>query len=233
MTDPIRVFVGYDPREAVAYHVCCESILANTKAKDISFHPLRGEMRDGYNTFTYERFLVPYYCRFAGSAIYIDGDMVVDADIEELWALRSSGHMGVKVVKHDYKTKHHTKYLGAHNADYPRKNWSSVILWDCGYYPNRILTPKFVQTAQGSFLHRFSWLDDGRIGELPSAWNHLVGEYEPRDAKLYHYTVGSPCFDGYENQEAADKWYRHLAGALNVAGQRPHFLWDHLAYVGR
>jgi hypothetical protein len=112
------------------------------------------------------------------------------------------------VVKHDYRTRHPVKYRGASNVDYPCKNWSSVILWNCGYAPHRCLTPDFVSKEAGSYLHRFEWLRDEKIGELPRAWNHLVSEYEPdRDAKIAHFTIATPCFHGYQAQEHAAEWF--------------------------
>ena len=213
MADIVRCFIGYDEREASAYHVCCQSILEHTKAQ-VSFHPVRGTQRDGSNSFTYARFLVPYWCRFQGHAIFLDGDMTVRGDIEELWRDRMAGYVGVQVVKHDYKTQHPVKYLGAKNEDYPRKNWSSVVLWNCAFAPNSALTPEFVSTQPGSFLHRFQWLRDEHIGDLPAAWNHLCMEYEPNSkAKLYHYTIGLPGFIGYSEQEGAEEWRRELAAA--------------------
>lgn len=234
MADLIRVFVGYDPREAVAYHVCCESII-NRSSQPVQIIPLSLSMmralyqeghKDGSNDFIYSRFLVPYLCGFQGDAIFLDGDMVCLGDIAELWALRDHTK-GVQVVQHDYKTKHPVKYFGAPNADYPRKNWSSVILWNCSFFPNRCLTPEFVANASGATLHRFQWLEDERIGELPLEWNWLVGEYDQNpDAKLLHYTLGTPCIEGFHNGDHADHWYRELEGALNVAGQEPRFLID-------
>jgi hypothetical protein len=89
-----------------------------------------------------------------------------------------SPYKDVMVVKHDYKTRMTEKYLGSKNEDYPSKNWSSVILWNCNSFPNRKLTPEFVQKSTGAELHRFSWIDDERIGELPPEWNWLDVEYD-------------------------------------------------------
>jgi len=134
--------------------------------------------------------------------------MVCEADIAELWALRDPTK-AVQVVKHDYKTKANKKYLGNKNEDYPRKNWSSVILWNCAHPKNKILTPDFIQGQPGSFLHRFSWLSDDLIGELPPEWNWLAIEYpENIDAKLIHYTLGTPCFKDYANESMSDKWQK-------------------------
>jgi lipopolysaccharide biosynthesis glycosyltransferase len=163
---------------------------------------------DGSNHFIYTRFLVPYLMGFTGSAIFIDGDMIVRGDIAELWDLRDVTK-DVQVVKHDYRTRMPVKYLGAKNEDYPRKNWSSVILWNCNSFPNRKLTPQFIQKSTGSELHRFSWIDDARIGELPPEWNWLPDEYGPNPAaKLLHYTLGTPCFHEFANAPMGDEWHR-------------------------
>jgi hypothetical protein len=207
--DEIRVFVGADPKEMVAYHVCCQSILDNTKA-EVSFHPVRGEQRDGSNAFTYARFLVPYRCGFNGIAIFLDGDMVVRGDIAELAALVRFDR-GACVVKHDYLTKYPVKYLGYQNRDYPRKNWGSVCVWNASFHPNRVLTPEFVAKHDGAFLHRFGWLKDEQIGDLPEAWNRLVLEQELcEDDRLRHFTIGSPCFAEYADSPGADEWFATL-----------------------
>ena len=165
---PIPVFVGYDPREAIAYHTCVNSII-----------------------------------RHASQPVAI-----IRGDIVELWNLRELDK-DVLVVKHDYQTCMPVKYLGAKNEDYPRKNWSSVILWNCNSFPNRQLTPEFVQTSSGSFLHRFSWLDDNRIGDLPPEWNWLPDEYGPNlNAKLLHYTLGAPCFQEFADTPQGNEWHR-------------------------
>jgi len=144
---------------------------------------------------------------FHGRAIFIDGDMIVRGDIVELYNMMDM-YSDVAVVKHDYKTKMKEKYLGAPNEDYPRKNWSSVIIWNCNSFPNRQLTPEFVQKQPGSFLHRFTWLDDARIQALPPEWNWLPDEYGPNpDAKLLHYTLGTPCFHEFANTPQAQDWH--------------------------
>ena len=211
----IRIFIGYDPREPVAYHTCVQSIIDNASDPTrLSFTPITGPMRDGSNAFIYARFLVPYLCGFQGRAIFLDGDMIVRSDIGKLWE-HDLSYVGVRVVKHDYKTKHPVKYLGNPNADYPRKNWSSVILWNCNFFPNRVLTPEFVAKQPGSFLHRFSWLPDHQIGELSSSWNRLVLEQDVRpDDDLLHYTIGTPCFAEYADCDHAEEWHETYARAI-------------------
>jgi len=212
---PIPIFVGYDPREAIAYHTCVNSIIRNS-SHPVAIVPvalnLFGDYNethtDGSNHFIYTRFLVPYLMQYEGWAVFIDGDMIVRGDIVELWNLRQLDK-DVMVVKHNYKTSRTEKYLGAKNEDYPCKNWSSVILWNCNSHPNRRLTPEFVQKATGAELHRFTWLKDERIGELPPEWNWLPDEYGPNPAaKLLHYTLGTPCFHEFADTPQGNEWHR-------------------------
>jgi hypothetical protein len=212
---PIPIFIGYDPREAIAYHTCVNSIIRHA-SQPVAIVPIALNLfqdykethTDGSNHFIYTRFLVPHLMGFQGWAIFIDGDMIVRGDIVELWNLRELDK-DVMVVKHEYQTCMPVKYLGAKNEDYPRKNWSSVIVWNCNSFPNRQLTPEFVQKSSGSFLHRFSWLDDDRIGELPPEWNWLPDEYGVNtSAKLLHYTLGAPCFQEFADTPQGNEWHR-------------------------
>ena len=212
---PIPVYIGYDPREAVAFHTCANSIIRHA-SQPVAIVPVALNLfsdyeethTDGSNHFIYTRFLVPHLQEYTGWAIFIDGDMIVRDDIVKLWELQNL-YMDVMVVKHDYKTRMPVKYLGAKNENYPRKNWSSVILWNCNSFPNRQLTPKFIQKSTGSELHRFSWIEDSRIGELPPEWNWLPDEYGPNPAaKLLHYTLGTPCFHEFADTPMADEWHR-------------------------
>lgn len=212
---PIPIFIGYDPREAIAFHVCVNSIIRQA-SEPVSIMPLALNLfndykethTDGSNHFIYSRFLVPHLMNYQGHAIFMDGDMIVRGDIAELWAQRDATK-DVQVVKHDYKTRMPVKYLGAKNENYPRKNWSSVILWNCGSHTNAQLTPEFVQTATGAQLHRFTWIDDNRIGELAREWNWLPDEYgENLDAKLLHYTLGTPCFHEFATTPQGAEWHQ-------------------------
>jgi len=211
----ITIFIGYDPREAIAFHTCANSIIRHA-TQPVQIIPLALNLfkdytethTDGSNQFIYSRFLVPHLMKFSGWAIFIDGDMIVRDDITKLWELQNP-YMDALVVKHDYKTKMSEKYLGAKNEDYPRKNWSSVILWNCNSFPNRKLTPEFIQKATGSELHRFTWIDNERLGELPIEWNWLPDEFGPNtNAKLLHYTLGAPCFHEFADAPQGDEWHR-------------------------
>ena len=214
MTEAIKIVIGFDQRESIAYHTFSQSIIEKTSWPVILI-PLVMNALNGYkethkdlsNDFIYSRFLTPHLNNFHGWAIFADGDMICQADIKELWDLRDESK-ALLVVKHDYQTKAHKKYLGNINENYPRKNWSSVILWNCAHPKHKILTPEFIASQTGKYLHRFSWLDDSDIGELPKEWNWLAIEYpENKNAKLIHYTLGTPCFKEYKNTEMADIWY--------------------------
>lgn len=211
----ITVFIGYDSREAVAYHVCANSIIRHS-SKPVALVPLAlnnlldySETHDdGSNQFIYSRFLVPSLMNYEGWAIFIDGDMILREDIAKLWELRDETK-AVQCVHHDYKTKMTTKYLGSVNENYPRKNWSSVVMWNCAHPANRKITPELIQASAGSFLHRFMWLTDDLIGELPIEWNWLPDEFgSNQDAKLLHYTLGTPSFHDFALTPMADEWHR-------------------------
>lgn len=224
--DPIVVVTGYDPREAVAYHVFTQSVIEHAGAP-IHFIPLsqralsfyRETHQDGSNAFIYSRFLTPSLMNYQGWAIYADGDMICQRDIQELWNLRDPSK-AVQVVQHDYKTKTLQKYLGNRNEDYPRKNWSSVILWNCGHPANALLTPTLVECETGAYLHRFCWLNDDLIGSLPLEWNWLATEYEDNpNAALVHFTLGTPCFSEYRNAPMADLWKHYYQRAQEGMGR--------------
>jgi hypothetical protein len=223
---PIQLFAGFDEREEVGYHAFCSSVIERATVP-VSITPLSlktvqriyGEgHRDGTNGFIYLRFLIPYLMGYSGWAIFCDGsDMVMDADIAELAKLYDP-FKAVQVVKHDYRTKHPRKYVGtameSANADYPKKNWSSVMLINCAHYAWRDMTPEKVAAMPGSFLHRFEFIPERYIGELPVEWNHLADEYGVDDnAKLLHWTCGIPGFGHYMNAPHADKWFRANAKA--------------------
>jgi lipopolysaccharide biosynthesis glycosyltransferase len=211
----IPIFIGYDPREAIAFHVCSNSIIRHS-SHPVSINPLalnilkdyEEKHTDGSNHFIYSRFLVPHLMEYNGWAIFMDGDMLLRDDIEKLWGLRDESK-AVMVVKHDYKTRMTEKYLGAKNENYPRKNWSSVILWNCGHAANKVVTPEFIETATGAQLHRFTWLADELVGELPTVWNWLPDEFGVnQDAKLLHYTLGTPSFHEFATTPMGDEWHR-------------------------
>jgi hypothetical protein len=211
----IRVFIGFDSREAVAYGVLAHSINARA-SQPVAIAPVmltqlkpvfRREKNPLQSTeFSFSRFLVPWMCGYEGWALFMDCDMLMLEDVAKLWDLREERH-AVQVVKHDHVPKEDTKFLGAVQTRYQKKNWSSVMLMNCAKCT--ALTPDYVNQASGLDLHQFKWLGgDEAIGAIPSAWNHLVG-YDPprRDASLVHFTIGGPWFDAYRGSEYAPEWF--------------------------
>ena len=228
--ETIPIYVGYDPREACVFHVFNQSVIEHA-TQPVSIHPLATKQlqfngqQDGTNAFIFSRYLVPALQDFKGWAIFADGDMHLNADIAELWAMRDESK-AVMVVPHDYRTKAPRKYIGtpieSDNIDYPKKNWSSVVLFNCGHPANRILKREFVAEAGGAVLHRFAWLDDEDIGLLPLSWNWLEGEYHYNpDAELAHHTLGAPGFTHYADTPASKDWNRYLMNALHMVGESP------------
>ena len=208
----LRIFIGFDSVESVAYHTLVQSILEYT-TEPVSITPIKLSMLPMYtrsrntkqsNEFSFSRFLVPYLCDYEGWALFMDCDQMLTEDVSELWKLRDDSKC-VQVVKHDYTPKTQVKYLGAIQYPYPRKNWSSVMLFNC--QKCKRLTPDFINTAHPMELHRFHWTED--VGELPKEWNHLVGEYpENPDAKIVHWTIGGPWFHEYQDSEYSTEWFK-------------------------
>jgi hypothetical protein len=220
----IRVFIGYDGREAAAFNVLSHSIHARS-SRPVSITPvmlseLEGVFKRERNPlqsteFSFSRFLVPYLCDYQGWAIFMDCDMLARDDIARLWELRDERY-AAQVVQHVHVPKEETKFLGAVQTKYEKKNWTSVMLLNCAKCA--ALTPEFVNRASGLELHQFKWLEgDHLIGALPSAWNHLVGYDAPRrDASLVHYTSGGPYFPEYANCEYAREWFDEQKAMLHV-----------------
>ena len=226
----IKVFIGYDERESAAYHTCVDSII-RTCSQPLQITPLHlynledfyhENHEDGSNAFSYTRFLVPYLCGYDGWAIFLDGDMVVREDLAGLMK-HALPDKAVSVVKHDYETKAEKKYLGAKNESYPCKNWSSVMLWNCGHFQNRKLFPSRISSVPGSYLHRFQWLDECQVGALPVTWNWLESEYEENDlAKIIHYTLGTPCWSEYAETPMAGEWHKAYYNMASAQGAEPY-----------
>lgn len=213
----IRIFIGYDPREAAAFNVLSHSIhvrasepvliaplMLSQLKKQLwrERHPLQS------TDFSFSRFLVPLLSGFEGWSLFCDSDMLMIDDIANLWALRDE-RFAVQVVKHDHKPADTVKFLDQPQRPYEKKNWSSVILFNNAKC--KALTADYVNTATGLELHQFKWLgDDALIGELPPRWNHLV-DYNPalppEQVSLLHYTEGGPYFEAYRTCGYADLWF--------------------------
>jgi lipopolysaccharide biosynthesis glycosyltransferase len=213
----IRMFIGYDPREAAAWNVMSHSIHVRA-SRPVSIMPLMlsqlGDLmwreRNPLQStdFSFSRFLVPHLCEYQGWALFADCDMLFLDDVAKLWDLRDDRYAAM-CIKHEHEPVEDTKFLGAPQTRYEKKNWSSVMLYNCAKCTT--LTPEYVNSASGLELHRFQWLDnDDLIGDLPPRWNHLV-DYDPplpaNEISNVHYTTGGPYFKDYRTCGHADLWW--------------------------
>lgn len=220
----LQVYVGFDPRETVAFYTLAHSILRRSSIP-VSIAPLmQSQLRDIYKRprgptesteFSLTRFLVPALSGYRGWSVFMDCDMLCLADIAEL-TKEMDAAKSVVVRQHDYVPKTQRKFLNQVQTKYQRKNWSSLMLFNnerC-----RALTPDYVNSASGLELHRFAWTQDGLIGDLPREWNWLVGEYDHAPGmKLVHYTLGGPWFEEYRDCDYAAEWFAELESLKSAA----------------
>jgi len=210
----IPIFIGYDSKVKIAYHVLTESILRNSSTS-VTISPINlSNLKNIYTRkqdplasteFSFSRFLVPHLMNYNGWAIFMDSDMVMLSDITELWNLRNEDY-AIQVCKHDYTPSSKNKFLGNNQTIYAKKNWSSLMLMNCSKC--KTLTPEYVNTRSGLELHQFKWLDENLIGTIPLEWNWLVGEYPyKKDVHNVHFTEGGPYFKDYKNTEYANEWF--------------------------
>lgn len=200
----LPVFIGYDPRQPIAFTALVQSIISQCSLP-VEIHPLVIDAmpvkRQGLTPFTYSRFLMPYLQTYAGWALFLDIDMIVNGDLAELWSLRDLTKAAM-VVKTSLKFER-----------------ASMMLLNCERCG--ILTPEFVETSDN--LHSLAWLPDHLVGELPPEWNYLVGYDDPakaKDAKLIHYTQGIPAFPETKEGGLADVWAEHAKRALSTVPWR-------------
>lgn len=213
----MKVFIGYDEREAEAFHTCAKSIYDNfdhnrskLEIKPIVLEELvakklywREDDPLASTKFTYSRFWTPYLCDYEDWAMFVDCDFVFTADLNELFK-QARERYRVLVCKHDYTPSQDIKMDGVRQTVYPRKNWSSLILFNnenC-----EILDLEHLNRMPAKWLHRFQWCSDDEIGDLPLDWNFLVGEYEKTERlpRGIHYTNGGPWFDNCKDVDYAD-----------------------------
>jgi hypothetical protein len=212
----LQVYIGYDPRESVAFYTLAHSILSRASIP-VSIAPvMQSQLRGLYTRprgptesteFSMTRFLVPALSGYRGWSVFMDCDMLCRADIAGLAAeTERQDDKALLVCQHDYVPKTERKFLNQVQTKYSRKNWSSLMVFNnerC-----RALTAEYVNSASGLDLHRLRWLEDAAIGSLPLEWNWLVTEYDYNpDAKIVHYTLGGPWFEGYRACEYADEWF--------------------------
>jgi len=214
----MKVFVGYDAREDIAYKVCEYSIKKHQPTAEViplvqdNLRALGLYWREkdalASTDFSLTRFLVPALMNYQGWAVFCDCDFLWTDDIQKLFNLRDDSK-AIMVVKHDYTPSEELKMDGQQQHVYPRKNWSSMMLWNCGHPSNKYLVPDAVNTETPQFLHRLQWIRDHYIGEVGKEWNWLVNWYKETDNEkpiAIHYTEGGPWFENYKNCDYADIW---------------------------
>jgi hypothetical protein len=234
MATKARIYIGFDPREAQAFAVARHSIARRMLRMRAPIHGLvlsklqysglftrpstfrDGQLYDGVSgmpmatQFSFTRFLVPHLCD-DGWALFVDADVMVREDIIGLFR-QADPSKAVMVVKHEpYVPRSAFKMDGQVQTSYPRKNWSSVVLWNCEHAANDRLTLHQINNAPGAWLHQFGWLKDEEIGSLDPKWNWLAGYSSPALAPgLVHFTDGIPAMPGYENEPYAGEWWDEL-----------------------
>ena len=234
------IWIGFDPREAAAYAVARSStkrrltqplairgvVLAALQEDGLYHRPI--EWREGptANRIMWDtisdapmstqhanaRFLVPHLAG-TGWALFMDGDVLVRGNVVRLFDGLDPAK-AVYCVKHRHLPPAGVKMDGQEQTRYVRKNWSSVVVWNCQHPSNRTLTVEAVNSLAGRDLHRFVWLDDEEIGELDPKWNWLVRQSEPltlNSPQIVHFTEGTPDMPGYEDDPYADEWRQELA----------------------
>lgn len=220
----MKIFIGYDTREDIAYQVCKYSILE--KHPELDIVPLNQQQLRNSNLywrdvdplssteFTFTRFLIPAIMNYEGWAMFCDCDFIWNTSLEDLFNLINDQY-AVMVVKHNYVTTTKIKMDDKIQYQYPRKNWSSMMLFNCSHPANKKLDLQMVNNKSGQFLHQFKWLDDSLIGEIPFEWNWLVGHYKSGTPKAIHYTEGGPWFEKYRNCEYSSIWKQYLNRMLD------------------
>lgn len=217
MSQTLKIYVGYDTREDIAWQVCRHSILRNTKGP-VEVYPLKqAELRElGLYTrdtdnatteFSITRFLTPYLAAHEGYSIFVDCDFLVSGDIRGILD-EIDPDKAIHVVQHDYTPSNMIKMDGKQQTVYPRKNWSSFMLFNGAHPDVKALTPEVVNTASPAFLHRLNWTSDDQIGALDLKWNFLEGEYAKPDSLpiCVHYTNGGPWFEDWQDVDFGDEW---------------------------
>lgn len=203
---PVPVFIGYDPRERAALNVLTDSLVQNSSVP-LAVSPLvsaqlqalkllwRTKDPKQSTAFSFSRFLVPHLMNYQGWAVFMDCDMLCRGDIHDLWSQRDDSY-SLMCVQHEHHPTEIRKFLNEVQSAYPRKNWSSLMMFNCNRC--QALTPEYVNTASGLELHRFQWIaSDDQIGVIRGGWNHLVDVQPLSNAEgspLLHWTLGGPWF---------------------------------------
>ena len=214
----LKIFIGYDHREKIAFHVLSHSIISNSSIP-VTITPINlKNLKRFYNRprgkkdsteFSISRFLTPYLSNYSGFSLYLDCDFIIMGDVAKpIQFISKKSNKALWCVKHKYKPKNRRKFLREKQFIYAKKNWSSFMLFNnkkC-----KILTPKYISKANGLKLHQFKWTKENLIGSLPKNWNVLVGEQKiPKKINAIHYTLGGPYFKKYSKCEGSKFWFQY------------------------
>ena len=215
----LKIFIGWDSREDIAYQVARTSLLDNAsvpveiipiKLQELVEQGLYSREIDplASTEFTYSRFLTPHLSGFEGWSLFCDCDFLFFGDVAGL-----SEHMdpskALACVQHDYRPTNTTKMDGQQQTVYPRKNWSSFMLFNCAHPSTRKLTVELVNSESGRYLHRMEWAADEEIGAIPVSWNWLEGWNDKPESgrpNAVHFTNGGPWFEDWKNVDYAAEW---------------------------
>lgn len=224
--DQLRVYIGWDPREDIAYQVARRSMLQHASIPvEIAPIKLQELVSKGLYTreidplasteFTYSRFLTPLLAGYQGWALFCDCDFLFFGDVAELGAYIDD-NLALACVQHDYQPTNATKMDGKVQTAYPRKNWSSFMLFNCAHPSTRKLTVERVNQESGAYLHRMQWAEDSEIGAIPTTWNWLEGENLGASStgdrpRAVHFTNGGPWFEEWQDVSFADEWRKVAA----------------------
>lgn len=225
----VKLFIGYDSKQSSICDTCIMSVrdYSNIPFEVIHLDSLRGrglfwrEQATGSTEFTFTRFLAPYLKGYYGYAIFCDSDFIWKCDPLELLDVIDPSK-AVSVVKHSISPSQlkSSKMDGQKQFWYPRKNWSSLMVFNCDHPFTKRLTPQVVSESPAGYLHEFSWCNDQYIGSIPHTYNYLVGYYDDIERpKAIHYTDGGPWHPGYENVEFAEEWNFYKGKVIEKYGR--------------
>ena len=223
MQNSLKIFIGYDNREKIAYHILSKSIIENSSIP-VTITPIKLEnlkkfyrrkkgLKDS-TEFSISRFLTPYLSNYEGYSLFLDCDFIVKGDIAKLLTIiKKDKNKVLWCVKHKHNPKETKKFLGEKQLKYNKKNWSSFVIYNNAKC--KILKPSFVEKTNGLYLHQFKWTKDSLIGSLPNSWNILVGyQTIPKKFNALHYTKGGPYFKETRNCLGAKYWFKYYKNLL-------------------
>jgi len=223
MLKDVNVFIGLDEPHQIAYDVCKDSILKSNEKYNLNINPINYNTVTNYNRkidefestqFSFARFWTPYESNFKGVSIFLDSDFLFLESIDNLIDLYDEKY-AVMCCKHDYVPTEEYKMDGKPQTTYPRKNWSSLMIFNNEHKKNKVLEPWMLNTLTGAYLHRLQWVVNREIGSLPLEWNWLVNWYTEQPGftpNALHFTEGGPWLENHKNCKYSEIWNDYKDG---------------------